>query len=1072
MLIAEPAITEGTLQTTDGRVLPLERTRVQAHILGPLATVEVLQTFRNPTQDALEATYLFPLPHQASVFRMELRIADRVVRGLVKEKEEARRTYEAARAEGRAATLLEQDKPNLFTLSVANIAPGATIDMLLEYQDLVGFDDGDWRFAFPMVASERYNSPSSAENPSEVKPPRPRRQDRVSPLTLDLFLRGVTEPESPTHPLRVQEVDGGYRVELGDTVPNRDFVLTWRTPGEGLQPKIWFEKEADKPGTFCVCLPAPSAVAATPAARPAEENLGCANCGGPLEQPDSVQEIPGLGPAWRCEYCGVFQRVEPYSGVTKISGKDVVFLVDRSASMKTLGAAASVVMKALSLLSPSDTFAIIGFHHEVTRLAQSWLPCNGPSLKKAEEFLAGLSSRGGTELELALQAGGADPRSHRTRVMVLLTDGAVGNEGRLLRQLPKWLDDARLYVLGLGPACNRYLISKLAQYGNGSYDIAVGHEPAVLERFARRVAQAAPLLNGLSVSLPGTTSMDVYPKGDLSLFTGQSVMLVGRYVGSGPARLLLTGFGPSGAPFRQELELTLPEAATEAPGLERVWARLRIEDLQDQVTRRPERLSEIRLEVLGLALKHQLMSSYTALVAEDSEVSVDPKAASRTVEVEPPAPAIHETPPSGSFADEEGDSGPFDLSIPTRGMARSVVPFAAPAPASPPRSPSPAPAAAPAMDGMFACEPEPEACDDLFGSASPEMFSDFGALDFDAESPGGVVYDLADAPFADDLFGDLPFAEPAPQQGQVPAPKRVEYSAEELARAREMVRGHLELVFLIDETGSMGPYIGQVQAHLLALIGALRESPLCRTLRLGLVTYRDHPPQEASFVTRVVPLTEDIDAVAVGVRSMRAQGGGDGPEAVTDGLNELLALDWEEDAARLAVMVGDAPPHGVVPSGDGFPDGCPCGRHWHTQAESCREMGITVHTVGCAGLTNFPGAEQVFQLVARTTGGLYVPLAQASLLIALISGLADRELDRQRLRGYVRKVWQAHRAELEAAESAEQVRFVTESLQASGLRVLDLANRSGSGALAFRPVQFEDVELALENVRSQQPALT
>jgi Ca-activated chloride channel family protein len=164
-------ITQGTLQTRAGRALPLQRTEVRATVTGPVAEVEVRQVFRNDTDTAIEAVYLFPLPHDASVHRMLFRIEDRVVQGVVKDKAEARRTYEKARAEGRAATLLEEEKPSLFTLSVANVAPGATIEVELGYQELVAYDDGRWRFVFPLVAPERYRDPPPAAA-GALAPPR------------------------------------------------------------------------------------------------------------------------------------------------------------------------------------------------------------------------------------------------------------------------------------------------------------------------------------------------------------------------------------------------------------------------------------------------------------------------------------------------------------------------------------------------------------------------------------------------------------------------------------------------------------------------------------------------------------------------------------------------------------------------------------------------------------------------------------------------------------------------------------------------------------------------------------
>lgn len=1134
MLATEPRISEGTLQTPDGRVLPLEWTKVKGIVRGPLAHVEVRQSFRNPTEETLEATYLFPLPHQGSVFRMEFRIDDRVVKAVVKEKEEARRVYEKARSEGRAATLLEQERPNLFTLSVANIAPGATIEVLMEYQEPVAYDFGEWRFAFPMVASERYYSgrpekqgTTEVSDGGRIRPPRPRSTKRQSPVSLEFELLaedGQAAPSSPSHAVKVETRGDRFWVSLdpAEEVANRDFILIWPCQNRGLLPRVWYERALDKPGTFALTIPAPVAHRAQETT--SVGGYSCGNCGAPMGSKEAVSEIPGLGHAWQCDYCGVYQRVQPEE--KPISGKDVVFLVDLSASVGRLTAATETVSACLSKLSPSDRFRLLAFHHELLELSSEWLPCDESSKVRALEFLQGRKVKGGTELEVALRAAGSETQNGRARVAVLITDGSVGNEGRLLRELPQWLKDTRLYVMGVGNAPNRYLIDKLAHFGRGAFEVSQGGEAHLLERFAQRVAQAAPILSNVTVEVESAQGqgMDIYPRGGRELFSGQILRLTGRFIGEGPATLRVRGTKADGTPFLQEVGLTLPEYSQEAPGIERGWARERIEELQDQLIRHPERLSEVRLETLGLALKHHLMSPYTALVADDQEVTVDLEGPSRTVDAaEAVGPSLGVTRPAARTAPKcappaapKAESAPAKSSARRGLMARAITVekpalghrpsmgdkpslggSAARSSAPPPPSPSPD---LYLEDGAFG---EPFPYDgDFFGAAGdivPEPVVSEGserrplaARDLDGD------LDVSDDLFsggeevAHDLFGDelpasstplkgsssswtIPSSPPLRGQnlqtpvGMTDTKKRALYSDEELARARELVVGRLDLVFLIDETGSMGPYIQEVQERLLELINVLRSSPLCTELRLGLVTFRDHPPQDATFVTRVLPLTSDLNEISVAVQRMRASGGGDGPEAVTDGLHDLLNLDWDGEAARLVVMVGDAPPHGVEPEGDGFPEGCPCGRHWYAQAEGCREMGITVHTVGCRGIRNFHGAEAVFETVAKVTGGLYVALDESWLLIELVSGLADRELDRQRLAQYVGQIYAENRQALEAADFEERVRFVTEVLEQKGLEVLDLMHRPGLPP-TFRPVRREDVALALEALRRRELA--
>jgi hypothetical protein len=264
-------------------------------------------------------------------------------------------------------------------------------------------------------------------------------------------------------------------------------------------------------------------------------------------------------------------------------------------------------------------------------------------------------------------------------------------------------------------------------------------------------------------------------------------------------------------------------------------------------------------------------------------------------------------------------------------------------------------------------------------------------------------------------------------------------------------------------------YIQQVQQHLRAIIDALEAAPLCRSLRIGLVSYRDHPPQDATFASRVVPLTADIATVRQGVDRMHAQGGGDGPESVTDGLYDLVRLDWRPRAARVVVWVGDAPPHGVVPHGDAFPKGCPCGHHWYTQAENCREMGIVIHAVGCLpALANFPGGEEVFKTVARAARGLYLPLNRAELLVPLITGVAETELDKQRILERIAAAIAEHEAALRPADDQERVRFLTDVLQGANVRPRGVSfdpRAYTPPPLRFRELTRADVEEGLDRLR-------
>jgi Ca-activated chloride channel family protein len=1144
-------ITQGTLRTSTGRPLPLEHTDVKARIAGPLASIEVRQLFRNDTGGPIEAVYLFPLPHEASVYRMSFKIGERVVQAVIKEKEEARRAYEAARSEGRSATLLEQERPNLFTLSVANIPAGEKIEVTLGYQEKLAFDEGEWRFVFPMVAADRYmpGRPAGAgatdqvPDGARIRPPRPASKERAADIALEVELhpgRPIESPHSPSHEiLREDLAGGGWRLRLSprDSLPNRDFVLAWRAGERGVRPQVFFERKEDKPGTFLLVVTPPAEAPPeqlTEAKTQGGKAVRCGNCGGTLEDPGAIKDVPGIGPSWRCHYCGAVIAVSRTSpGRTVGLPRDVLFLVDRSASMRggCLPQARRAVKRILEALGPEDGVQLFAIDHDrvaLDGLGEAFLPMGPDTVRGIDTFLSTLSARGGTELEESLALSSKLPaRPGRTRLVVLLTDAAVGNEGRLLRRVPELLGkETRLYVLGIGPAVNRYLVEKLARVGGGASDVLLPGEDveAVVPRFARRVRQAGPVLTGLRLAWEDALAADVYPSPIPDLFGGQTVQLLGRFSGTGRTRLVLTGTTALGEPFRQEVDVDLPESSEQVPGLERQWARLRIDSRLERLAQKPEDASDIRLEVLGLALKHSLLSPYTALVAEDSEKRVQEPP--KRVEVAPAPVEGHEdaesegtltragtlkpTPTTGSFRalsaealDDEVPAASFDGLAEASSEEEPAMPEEAAslgAFGGGPGAPPPAPAAAPMRAARMA-PPPPAAAAPMRPSLKAEALSEDEDMSTAAptmsrkKGGGGLLGKLTDAvsrltesrsekPLPPKPSPARPASRPAapPPSGHVHRHQQSSrggvalrsedsdtYSREQLEYVANKGVGELDLVFLVDETGSMGEYIEEVKRRLSEIIDALEEAPLCRSLRLGLVSYRDHPPQEGTFASRVVPLTSDIPAIRQGVERMEANGGGDGPESVTDGLYDLVRLDWRPRAARVVVWFGDAPPHGVEPSGDAFPRGCPCGHHWYVQAESCREMGITVYSVGCLpALRQYVGAEDVFKTVARTTRGLYLPLTEAQVLVPLIVGAAESELDRQRIEEQLAEAVTQHEQALAQADEPERVRFLTDVLRQEQVRPRAIVYQEGQSdapPLKFRELGPDDVEAGLDALR-------
>lgn len=1218
------AVTQGTLRTSAGRALPLAATEVRASVRGPAANVLVRQRFRNDTAEAIEAVYSFPLPDGASVHHMLFRIADRVVRAAVEEKARARRAYEQAKAEGRAATLLEEDHPTLFTLSVANVAPGATIDVELEYQELVAFDNGRFRLVFPMVAPERYRDapPASLKGAANEKlpPPRAATGERAPDVAIEVEIEGATsagpmpihDVRCLSHPVVILPIAGrGIRARLAPSaaLANRDFVVEWQVAEEGVRPRVFIERKEGEPGTFLLSvLPSVSERAAEEprAGGGSMKAMSCGNCGGVVTDLSAIREIPGVGPVMPCRYCGALLAPGTERLTRALKPRDVAILVDRSASMRgALEQARAAVRAILEGLSGEDAAQIIAFDHDPApfdRRGSGWLATAPELVTAVDRFLAELSPRGGTDLEAVLERAAALPiREGRTRLVVLISDAAVGNEGRLLRRVPEILSGARLFVLGAGRNVDRRMAGRLARAGGGASDVVLpwGEAGETLARFAKRVREAGPVLTDVALWWEGADVEDEHPHPIPPLFAGQPIHVLGRFNGTGSTRLVITGRTSGGAAFRQELAVDLPAASDETPGLTRLWARRHIEALVEQAALAPEEAAALRSDALGLSLRYSIVGPYTSLVAIDSEVSVKPEVRRagrlmvlrgpdagtaflldqprlvvgrhRTSDVrladshvsrqhiellpdpEDPErfiardlssvngimvdgvrgreaelsegskieigntilrfnldPAVtfeylatrrvegtlpDDFPPEPEARDSmtEGSAPPPPPRSPASPapMMRSEA-YRAPVPASPaPLSPAAlsAPRPPPAPMGARPAPPPPPGMalppPELAGSRAtplpPAMMPPAGRSSTPPPFPAvtrasappplpAAARAAKPAPEASAVPGQAKTAEPGPlPQSPIEAPGSEPYPEHELLWLRDRIRGELDLVFLVDATSSMGTFIDEAKRRLLELIDALRASPLCRSLRLGLVTYRDHDPQERSYASRAIPLTTDAEAIRSAVLELTASGGGDGPEAVTDGLADVVRLDWRASAVRAVVWVGDAPPHGVEARGDAFPKGCPCGRSWYAQAESCREMGIAVYAIGCLPvLRKYERAEAVFRTVARSTRGMFLPLREAALLVPLIAGAASSELDKQRLDEHVAALWMENAPALRQSDEAERLRWIAEALRARGVRAREMLTSSEIEApvpLRFRDVSPEDVEGSLERLR-------
>ena len=569
--------------------LPLKRTRVEAHIAGMVTTVKVIQEFGNPYDTPIEAIYVFPLPQQAAVNAMKMTIGERIIEGKIKPREEARKLYKQAKNQGRTASLLDQERPNIFTQSVANILPGDDIQVELSYfHDLV-FEKGQYEFVFPMVAGPRYIPGRLAGQTGQGWSPDTGRVTDGSKISPPLLPPGVRsghdiqlcvdldagvpyrDLETPSHAIEVTRKSASrvlIRLSPQDRIPNKDFILRWKAKQKG-PAAGWLAHKEDTEGHFFLML-----------------------------QPDV--RLPKAQTAPR-EY---------------------VFVIDTSGSMHgfPLDQCKRIVKRCLDDLRPVDNFQVILFAGGASSLAPAPLPATAGNIRKALEYVMNARGGGGTEflpaLEKALK-GPDDPE--RSRIVLFLSDGYIGYETQVLKYMHQHRGQANIFPLGVGSSVNRYLIDGMARVGQGEpFYLTPDESPdPVVERFFKYVSR--PSLTNIEVRFNGLEVTDIEPPVLPDLFADRPLSIVGKYSQGGRGQVVVTGY-LAGRPWKQTLQVKLPDHEPSHPGLAGLWARRSIEALSDQQAIGNLSEDKAKVEITALALKYHLMSAYTSFVAIDSQV--------------------------------------------------------------------------------------------------------------------------------------------------------------------------------------------------------------------------------------------------------------------------------------------------------------------------------------------------------------------------------------------------------------------------------------------------------------------
>ncbi|MDQ2099010.1 MAG: VIT domain-containing protein [Tychonema bourrellyi B0820] len=654
------------------QLFPLKRTEVKAKIALNISRVQVVQKFENPFSEPLEAVYVFPLPDEAAVDDMEIKIGSRTIKADIKRRDEAIEIYQKARQQGRTAGLLEQERDNIFTQSLANIKPGEKIEVTIRYTESLKFDGGDYEFVFPMVVGPRYisgnsippNPPLARGGDLNTTPPLARGgqggvntdADRINPPVNPPGTRSghdiavsveidsgipISDIRSTSHQITTNRSGNTVSVQLAnsDTIPNKDLILRYRVAGENTQATVL--AQADKRGGhFAAYL------------------------------------IPALN----------------YKN-NEIVPKDVVFLMDTSGSQQgePLVKSKELMRRFIQGLNPNDTFTIIDFANTAKALSSVPLANTTENRQRAIKYIDKLQADGGTELLNGIRTvmNFPAPATGRLRSIVLITDGYIGGENEVLNFVQQNLKPGnRLYSFGVGGSVNRFLIDRLAEVGRGTSQVIRQDEPSAeaAEKFFRQINN--PVLTDIQISWEGMGGKpEIYPIAPPDLFASQPLVLFGRKGDRTNGQLRIRGTLAGGKTYEQILPVNFvpavsvrqresnPAAITNTDfgnsAIAQLWARSRIKDLMNQMF--GGETKSLVESVTNTALTYRLLSEYTAFVAVSEEVRVEPDGTRRQVQVpvELPQGVSYE----GVFESQDTE--------PTRGGTRSFFPtrsLVAPAP--------------------------------------------------------------------------------------------------------------------------------------------------------------------------------------------------------------------------------------------------------------------------------------------------------------------------------------------------------------------------------------------------------
>ncbi|HKS08854.1 MAG TPA: VIT domain-containing protein [Pyrinomonadaceae bacterium] len=573
--------------------LPLKDTRVDISVSGVIADVKVRQIYRNEGARAINASYVFPASTRAAVYAMRMQLGNEIIVAKIKEREQAKKEFEQAKEEGKSASLLEQQRPNVFSMSLANIMPQEQVEIELRYTELLIPTDNVYEFVFPTVVGPRYASPESTNSKTDgfvQTPYQHQGQQPASELHITTRIAAglpIYDVSSPSHKVLPQwQSNGVAQLQLDDSDPfqgNRDFIVRYRLAGDQIASGLLLFQGADE--NFFLYMAQPP------------------------------------------------QRVAPDA----IPPREYIFVVDVSGSMEgfPLNISKRLLRDLIGKLQPTDLFNVVLFAGDSTLLSPQSLEANPQNIAKAIALLEQQRGSGGTELFDAMQRAMSLPRQEGiSRSMLLITDGFVAADDVVFDHIRDNLNRCNVFAFGIGSSVNRHLIEGVARAGMAEPFIVTdeGEAAGVADKFREYVQ--SPVLTDIQVRANGFDVYDVNPTKFPDLLAQRPIILFGKWRGPVAGTIELTGKNSQGV-FTSSVNVSNTQLSEENGALRYLWARSRIADLSDYGSYQVD--GEGVKAITELGLKYNLLTRYTSFIAV-REVVTNPTGSAQDVNQALPLP--------------------------------------------------------------------------------------------------------------------------------------------------------------------------------------------------------------------------------------------------------------------------------------------------------------------------------------------------------------------------------------------------------------------------------------------------